>query len=211
MDVVQPVDPGQRGGFPPPPPGPESPAAGGRSVQAIGGFLAAVRGRLLKRAALRTVGYGGAALGGAALLLALAAASIGPASFWPTLTAIVLGAIALAALVVGIWRPARAVRHDRTAARRAGELLPEYASDLLSAVELASPGPPDPRAAAVSTRLVQAFQEYVAGSVGAVDARRLVPLRPAARAVAAGFAALAAVVALGILSPTISRGLHTLV
>src|SRR5204863_3363962 len=120
-------------------------------------------------------------------------------------TAIVLGAIALAALVVGIWRPARAVRHDRTAARRAGELLPGIASDLLSAVELASPAPIDPRAAAVSTRLVQAFQDYVAGSVGAVDARHLVPLRPAARAVAAGGGALAALVALGMLAPTSSR------
>src|SRR5206468_190400 len=111
---------------------------------------------LLKQAALRTAGYGGAALAAAVLLLALAAAATGPASFWPTITASVLGAVALVALIAGIWRPARAMRHDRAAARRAGALLPEMASDLLSAVELASPGAPDPRAAAVSNRLVQA-------------------------------------------------------
>ena len=102
------------------------------------------------------------------------------------------------------------MRHDRAAARHAGVLLPALASDLLSAVELASPGTPDPRAAAVSARLVLAFQDYVAGSVGAVDARQLVPLRPAARAIAAGVAAIAAVIAAVALSPMMARGLRTL-
>jgi hypothetical protein len=211
MDVVQPVAPGDQGGFPPPPAGPEPPAPASRSLQTIGGFLAAVRRRLLLRAAIATAGYGGAALAGALLLLAVAASTIGPASFWPAVTAIVLGAIALVALVAGIWRPARAMRHDRAAARHAGTLLPPMASDLLSAVELASPGPPDPRAAAVSARLVRAFQDYVAGSLGAVDARRLVPLRPAARAIATCGVALAAAIAAGALSPTMARGLRTLV
>src|SRR5207237_5696439 len=113
-------------------------------------FCGAVAGRRGKRAALRTAGYGGAALAAILLLLALAAAASGPASFWPTVTASVLGVVALAALIAGTWRPARAMRHDRAAARRAGSLLPDMASDLLSAVELASPGPSDPRAAAVS-------------------------------------------------------------
>jgi len=209
MDVVQPADFGSPGGVPPPPP-PEPAAQAARSVQAIGGFLGAVRRRLVKRAALRTAGYGGAALAVTLLLLALAAAAIGPASFWPTVTASVLGAVALVALVGGIWRPARAMRHDRAAARRAGALLPDMASDLLSAVELASPGPPDPRAAAVSNRLVQAFHDYVAGSVGTVDARRLVPMRPAARALAIGFGALAGLITVGLLSPPMARGLRTL-
>ena len=115
----------------------------------------------------------------ALLLLALIAASMGPAAFWPGVTAGVLGGLFVVALVAGLWRPARAMRHDRAAARHAGVLLPALASDLLSAVELASPDTPDPRAAAVSARLVLAFQDYVAGSVGAVDARQLVPLRPA--------------------------------
>ncbi|HEY7370795.1 MAG TPA: DUF4175 family protein [Polyangia bacterium] len=209
--MVQPVEAGGRGAGVPPPPGPEPPAAGGRSVQAIGGFLAAVRRRLLLRAALRTAGYGAAAASGAVLVLALAAATVGPASFWPTLTATVLGALALVAVVAGLWRPARALRHDRAAARHAGALLPELASDLLSAVELAAPNPPDPRAAAVSAGLVRAFQEYVAGSVGALDARRLVSLRPAARAIAAAVAGLAALIAAAVLSPTTARGLRTLV
>ena len=116
----------------------------------------------------------------------------------------------MVALVAGLWRPVRAMRHDRAAARHAGVLLPALASDLLSAVELASPDTPDPRAAAVSARLMQAFQDYVAGSVGAVDARQLVPLRPAGRAVAAGVAAIAAVIAAVALSPMMSRGLRTL-
>jgi hypothetical protein len=63
----------------------------------------------------------------------------------------------------------------------------------------------------VSARLVRAFQDYVAGSLGAVDARRLVPLRPAARAIATCGVALAAAIAAGALSPTMARGLRTLV
>jgi len=182
-----------------------------RSVHAIGGFLAAVRRRLLLRAAVKTAGYG-LAIGGAALLvLALTAAMVGPAAFWPNVTAGVIGVVVVAALVVGVWRPARAVRHDRAAARRTGALLPALASDLLSAVELADAGVPDARAAAVSPALVAAFQDYVAGSLGALDARRLVPMRAAARAIAAGIGALAALIALGTLSPMMARGLRTLV
>src|SRR5262249_16620790 len=129
MDVVQPVDAGNRGGFPPPPPpGPEAPVEGRRSVQAIGRFLAAVRRRLLLRAALRTAGYGIAVIGAAVLVLALAAATIGPAPFWPTVTATVLGALALVSMVSGLWRPARAMRRDRDAAHHAGTLLPSLAS-----------------------------------------------------------------------------------
>src|SRR5262245_44764596 len=210
MDAVEPVDVGSRGGGPPPP-GMEPGERDTPSTQAIGAFLASVRRRLMLRAALQAVGYGLGILGGVALLLALAAAKIGPASFWPTVAAGVVGAFVVAALIVGVWRPARALRHDRAAARRAGVLLPGLASDLLSAVELAGPIPTDPRAAAVSARLVSAFQDYVAGSVGAVDARGLVPLRPASRALAAAFAALAAVVAAAMLSPTMARGMRTLV
>jgi hypothetical protein len=210
MDVVEPVDPGNRGGFPPPPEmepdGKPSP-----SVQAINAFLRAVRRRLMLRTALRTAGYGGGILGAVALLLALAAATIGPAAFWPGVTAGVLGVFVVAALVTGVWRPALAMRHDRAAARRAGVLLPALASDLLSAVELARPPSSDPRAAAVSARLVRAFQDYVAGSVGSVDARQLVPMRPAARAIAVAITAFAAVIAAGLLSPMMARGLRTLV
>ena len=213
MDVVEPVDPGSPGGFTPPPGSePPAPAHAAPSAHAIRGFLAAVRRRLVLRAAVKTAGYGVGVLSGAVLLLALTAAMMGPAAFWPGLTGGVVGVAVLVALIVGVWLPARAVRHDRTAARRAGLLLPEMASDLLSAVELASPpsSDPDPRASAVSARLVGAFQDYVAGSVGAVDARRLVPLRPAARAIATAIAGVAALIAAVTLSPAMARGLRTL-
>ena len=210
MDVVEPVDVGNRGA-PPPPPGMDPPGQPAPSAQAIRDFLAVLRRRLVLRAALKTAGYGGGALCAVLLLLALMAATIGPAAFWPGVTASVLAGVALVALVVGIWRPAREVRHDRAAAQRAGVLIPELASDLLSAVELAGPPSSDPRAAAVSPRLVQAFQDFVAGSVGAMDARRLVPFRPAARAIASAVAGIAAVVAALVLSPAVSRGMRTLV
>ena len=103
------------------------------------------------------------------------------------------------------------MRQDRAAARHAGELMPGMASDLLSAVELAGPASTDPRAAAVSATLVRAFQDYVAGTVAAVDARRLVPLRRRARAIASAVAAIGAVIAAATLSPMMARGLRTLV
>jgi hypothetical protein len=181
------------------------------SAHAIHGFLAAVRRRFIWRAALKTAGYGSAVLCAALLVLAIAAAAIGPAAFWPGLTATVLAGVVLVALVVGIWRPARAVRHDRTAARRAGLLMPELASDLLSAVELAGPASSDPRAVAVSPRLVQAFQDYVATSVGAVDARRLVPFRPAARAIATAVGSIAGIIVGVVMVPAMARGMRTLV
>src|SRR5580765_65992 len=109
----------------PPPPGTEPVDRHVPSTQAIGAFLAPT------------------------------AASIGPAAFWPAVTASVLGGFVVVLLVTGVWRPARALRHDRAAVRRAGVLLPGLASDLLSAVELAGPHPVDPRAAAVSEPLVR--------------------------------------------------------
>ena len=210
MDVVEPVDVGSPGG-PPPPPGMQPPVQPPPSAQAIRGFLAAVRRRLVLRAALKTAGYGAALVSAALLVLAVTAVNVGPAAFWPGVTAGVLVGVALVALVVGIWRPARAVRHDRTTARRAGLLIPELASDLLSAVELAGPASSDPRASAVSPRLIQAFQDYVATSVGAVDARRLVPFRPAARAIAAAVGGIAAIIVAVVASPVVARGMRTLV
>jgi hypothetical protein len=209
MDLVQPVDPVPPGGLPPPP-GPEPPAPRARSAEAIRSFLALVRRRLMMRAALQTVGVGVGVLGAVALLLALAAATIGPAAFWPSVTTSALCVFVAAVVVVGMARPWWTMRQDRTTAQRAGSLMPAMASDLLSAVELGGPKDADPRAAAVSTTLVQAFQDYVAGTVAAVDARRLVPMRPVG-AIAPALAAIAAVVAAGLLSPTIARGLHSLV
>ena len=210
MDVVQPVDPGSPGGLPPPPSGePRAPVR--PSATTIHGFLAVVRRRLLLEAALRTAGYGTGVLGAVVLLLALIATNVGPAAFWPAVTVGVSGTFIIVAMIAGVWRPAWAIRQDRAAARRAGALMPSMASDLLSAVELAGLPPKDPRAAAVSATLVQAFQDYVAGSVSSVDARRLVPMRPAWRAVAAAVAAIAAVIVIGTLSSSMARGLRTLV
>src|SRR5437868_6272982 len=112
MDVVEPVDVGDRGGFPPSP-GPEPEAQTSASAHAIGHFLAVVRRRFALRGALKTCGYGVGALAAVLLLLALAAATMGPAAFWPTVTAGVLGAVVVVALVIGVWLPTRAVRHDR--------------------------------------------------------------------------------------------------
>jgi hypothetical protein len=57
---------------------------------------------------------------------------------------------------------------------------------------------------------VRAFQDYVAGTVTAMDARRLVPMRQA-WAVASAAAAIGAVVSAGTLSPVMARGLRTLI
>jgi len=209
MDVVQPVDPGTPGGHPPPH-SREPVAAPARSAQAIRDFLAAVRRRLMWRTALHTAGNGLGILGAVALLLALIAEGMGPAAFWPAVTAGVVAVFVVVVLLAGVGRPLWTLRQDRTAARRAGALMPAMASDLLSAVELAATGPTDPRAAAVSTTLVHAFQDYVAGSVTAVDARRLVPMRHA-RALAPAIAGIGAVVAAAMLSPSMARGLRTLV
>src|SRR5262247_570815 len=105
MDVVQPVDPGTPGGFPPPPPpGTERPPSGPRSIAAINAFLTAVRRRLMLRAGLQTAGYGMALLCAVLLLMALIAANMGPAAFWPGVTGGVLVTVLAVALVGGLWR-----------------------------------------------------------------------------------------------------------
>jgi hypothetical protein len=180
-------------------------------MEPIRGFLAAVRRRLVLRAALQAAGYSTALLAATLGLLALVAVAMGPASFWPVVTASVLGTAAVAIVAWGLWLPSRALRKDQTAARRAGTLMPAMASDLLSAVELAEPQRPDPRAASVSGELVRAFQDYVARSLAPVDARQLVSLRPAARALAVGLLALAALAAGAWQSPKFVHGLRTLI
>ncbi len=173
-------------------------------------FLAAIRRRLLLRAGLQAAGYGAAALLLALALLGVAAASVGPAGFWPVVTTIVLSAATLVVLGYGLLRPARALRDDLTAARRAGVLLPDLASDLLSAVELDEPAPPEPRGAPVSPKLIEAFQQHVAGALVPISAKQLVPLRPAAWAIGAALLAAAGMVAATSWSSALSLGLRTL-
>jgi hypothetical protein len=184
----------------------------------IRSFLTAVRRRLLLKAALETAGFGAAVAALALLALAATAASVGPAGFWPPVTAIALGVLVLGALVAGVARPARALRDDRAAARRAGGLVPALASDLLSSVELRErevvplPGvDPTAGAAAISPSLLRAFHADVARALEPIDPRRLVPLRPATLALWAFAAAVGLFVAGVTLSPALVLGLRTLV
>ncbi len=182
----------------------------------IRSFLTAVRRRLLLRAALETAGFGTAALALALLALAATAASVGPAGFWPPVTAIALAVLVLGALAAGVARPARALRDDRAAARRAGVLVPALASDLLSSVELRAPEAavrvdPTTSAATISPSLLRAFHADVARALEPIDPRRLVPLRPATLALWAFVAAVGLFVASVSLSPALVLGLHTLV
>jgi len=171
----------------------------------IRSFLAAFRRRLLLRAGLEAAGWGAAGLGVLVTVLAFVAVGVGPAGFWPTVTATLVAAAALGAVLWGFARPALALRTREAAARRAGAAVPALASDLLSAVQLAEP--PD----GVSPRLVLAFQSQVADAVAGFEPRRLVPMRPAARAVAAAVIAAAGVGAAGALVPALGHGLRTLV
>jgi hypothetical protein len=183
-------------------------------LERIRTFLAALRRRLVLRAVVETAGFGAAA--GAVILLALAAAAaaVGPAGFWPTVTTIALAALALGAVAIGVLRPARLLRDDRAAARRAGALVPPLASDLLSAIELGD-GAAEAElgagaAALVSPALVRAFHADVARALEPVDPRALVPLRSAGLAVAAGLAALGLIGGAVWLVPALATGLRTL-
>jgi hypothetical protein len=177
-------------------------------------FLAALRRRLVVRAVIETAGFGAAVAVAALLALAAAAAAVGPAGFWPTLTTIALAALGLGAVAWGVLRPARLLRDDRAAARRAGVLVPPLASDLLSAIELgdlvtdadvvAGAG------ALVSPALVRAFHADVARALEPVDPRALVPLRSAGVAVGVGVAALGLIAAGASFVPALATGLRTL-
>jgi hypothetical protein len=177
-------------------------------LERIRSFLDAMRWRLLLRAAIMTAGFGAAAMIVVLLGLAVVAAAVGPAGFWPTLTTASLLALVLAAVGAGVLRPARRLRDERAAARRAGALVPPLASDLLSAVELEEKGD---AAAMASPALVRAFHADVARSLAPVDPRALVPLQQAAAAVAAGLAALGLLWGATLIFPSLAVGLRTLV
>jgi hypothetical protein len=182
-----------------------------RERDGIQHFLGAVRRRLLLRAGLAAAGYGVALLAGMLLALGLAATAVGPADFWPTVTVGLAVALMLGALAGGVLRPAWALRGDHAAARRAGLLSPALASDLLSAVELGAVLPESRRGTDVSPALVRAFREQVAGAVAPIEPRGLVPLRPAARAIAVSLLAAAGVVGAAVAWPSVAQGLRTLV
>jgi hypothetical protein len=179
-------------------------------TERIRSFLAAMRRRFLVRAAIETAGFGATALIAVLLGLSAAAAAVGPAGFWPTVTTSVGLALVVGCLVAGVLRPARKLRGERAAARRAGTLVPPLASDLMSAVELAE-GVGADAAALVSPTLVRAFHADVVRALEPVDPRALVPMRPAAGAVAAGLGALGVLVGAAALFPGLAVGLRTLV
>ncbi|HEX3694980.1 MAG TPA: hypothetical protein VH374_06280 [Polyangia bacterium] len=171
-------------------------------------FLGAVRRRLLWRASLQAVGLAGGAMVLALLALGALAAALGPAGFWPTLTGVVLAALALAALAMGIVRGVVAVRSDRAAAMLVARLHPPVASDLVSAIEL---GMPSPSAPVVSPSLVRALGGDVAQALDPLDPRALLPMRPAALALAGLVGASALAVGATRLWPALEQGLRTLV
>jgi hypothetical protein len=179
-------------------------------MERIRSFLAAMRRRILVRAAIETAGFGAAAMIVVLLGLSATAATVGPAGFWPSITTGTFVALLLAAILVGVLRPARQLRGERAAARRAGLLLPPLSSDLMSAIELGD-GAGGDAAALVSPSLVRAFHADVARALEPVDPRALVSLRPAAAAVAAGLAALGLLWGGALLFPTLAVGLRTLV
>jgi len=179
-------------------------------MERIRSFLAAMRRRFLVRAAIETAGFGAAAFIAVLLGLSAAAAAVGPAGFWPTVTTSVGLALVLGCLAAGVLRPARQLRGERAAARRAGTLVPPLASDLLSAVELGEGAGAD-AAALVSPTLVRAFHADVVRALEPIDPRALVPMRSAAGAAVAGLAGLGVLAAAATIFPGLALGLRTLV
>ena len=212
MDVVEPVDVGGTGGTTAPArawtrPGSPRPARRRSATSWRPSAGVSCCGRRC-----RTAGYGGGALCAVLLLLALIAASIGPAAFWPGVTAGVLGRRSRWSRWWSASGGRRAqVRHDRAAARRAGVLIPELASDLLSAVELADLRPPIHARRRSRRGSCRRSRTTSRAASAPMDARQLVPLRPAARAIAAGGRGDGGGDRGWWLSPMVARGLRTLV
>ncbi len=176
--------------------------------QRIRSFLRAIRRRALLEASVRIGGATVAAAVLAVLLLALLALRIGPAGFWPKLTVTVLTTLALGGLLGGLLGPVRRLRSERRVALLVGRRHPPLASDLLSAVELGTPGGLAPDGSAA---MEQAFFGHVADATAALDVRRIVPF---SRALAACALLLLMGGALGAsllwLPETVGKGLATL-
>ncbi|HVZ86771.1 MAG TPA: DUF4175 family protein [Polyangia bacterium] len=177
--------------------------------EGIRSFLAAMRRRLLLRAGLETAGYAIGALAVGVFGLGLIAAAVGPAAIWPTITAGFVTVLGLAVIAAGLFHPVRALHSDRGTAQRTGALLPAMASDLLSAVELATPMAS--RRAGASPTLIRAFESQVAGALAPIAPGSLVSLMPAARVLGLAGLVLAALFGAAGAWPLIGRGLHTLV
>jgi DNA repair exonuclease SbcCD ATPase subunit len=96
-------------------------------------------------------------------------------------------------------------------ARFVGQRHPPLASDLLSAVQLAEPVFEPPAAPGSTGGILRAFFGTVAGAVGPMDVRSLVPLRPAAAAgIAGGGSLLILLTAAWLLPASVGKGLGLL-
>jgi hypothetical protein len=170
------------------------------SRTSIPGFLNRVRGLVYQHEARRTVSYALAALAGIAVILPLVGALVG-ASRATALAVLGLGGLVvvllvLAAVLLGFVVPRRRFAGDPQLARWVGGRRKEVASDLLSAVELASA---PPRPGAPSPALVDALIASTAARLGTVDPATLIEpgeLRRARRWAALGIALNLALIAI---------------
>ncbi len=170
-------------------------------------FLQRARARFLLEMGVRAGAYAVAATGLAFLLLAFLAALAGPAASWPYLAWALLAACVVVGLVLGLFRPSRALADPAAVARLLGGRVP-FAGDLLSAVELAASRT---GGAAVSADMAQAFFAGVADLSEPLPVDNLIPLRPALYALAVSACSLLfLLLAVLVGPPAVGRGMRTL-
>ena len=174
----------------------------------IHSFLRRARSRALLELAIRTGAYGFALLILALLCLSLVAAMSGPAASWPYVAMAAIVACVAGSVALGFLRPSRVFAEPSALARMVGQRHPPLASDLLSAVELASAPSEDK---GTSQEMTQAFWATVADATSPLVVDDLIPLDQAVRAVFVAVVLLVAMLAGILFLPSaIGRGLRTL-
>ncbi|HEY7956624.1 MAG TPA: hypothetical protein VII38_15070, partial [Polyangia bacterium] len=176
------------------------------SGKAIPRFLDAVRARLRLERALKGASAWVIGAGGGALLLLSAAALIGPSAIWrPLAWLAAISALGAAAAVIGL---SRAFRSDDSVARFVGRRVPEVGDELLSAVELERELPQMSARPGLSSELVGALAERVAGRLAKVAPHALVDLRRLKQQIAIGLGLMgvAYLLVLGLWPGTLARG-----
>ena len=177
-------------------------------IERIRGFLETVRRRAYWEATLRLGGFTLTAVVVALLLMALCASYIGPATLWPKLTATVLIILTLLGAAAAWVGPIRRLRSERGVASYVGQRHPPVASDLLSAVELATDARTE---SGTSPGILRAFHGSVAAAVGPLQVESIVPLRPARlAAITLGGSLLILIMGAWLLPGSIRRGLDFL-
>ncbi len=159
----------------------------------IPGFLGKVRARLYRHEARRAALYAAALVAALALIVPLGGHVVGGdrVSALAVLAAAVVAGmlVVVGAIVLGVVVPRRRWNGDPAVARWVGTRKRDVASDLLSAVELASA---PPRAGAPSRALVDALIEATSSRVEDVDPASLLDRGELRRARRWAFAAVAA-------------------